>query len=198
MACFSDRFVSANKLIIAAAALYAGAVTFAHAADIQGVDGQPHNVEIGSHVDMNGASGIVSEINDKQITVEDASGRKWAFPTAGSEFRFNRPPPPSTAVAPVAAHATDWWVMNDRREPGTLLCERSTGDPSSPADTFKVAQMMGWHPHLTDNGDEVILKTDAEAIFFYRNESACWAATKRKTDAATAAAAQGKQLDAYR
>ena len=63
------------------------------------------------------------------------------------------------------------------------LCfaERSTGDPSSPADTFKVAQMMGWHPHLTDNGDEVILKTDAEAIFFYRNRSACQAATKRKT-----------------
>jgi hypothetical protein len=33
MARFSDRFVSANKLIIAAAVLYSGCITFAHAAD---------------------------------------------------------------------------------------------------------------------------------------------------------------------
>ena len=38
MTYFSDRVVSANKLIIAAAVLYAGALTFAHAASLPAYD----------------------------------------------------------------------------------------------------------------------------------------------------------------
>jgi hypothetical protein len=101
-------------------------------------------------------------------------------------------------IAPIGtAHAADWWTTNSTREPGTVLCDRSS---MSPAEVFELAQLAGsGDPHLTDNGDEVLFQDDPIKRSFYRNEAACRVAAKRMNDAGRAAAAdQDKKLERFR
>ena len=95
MTCVSDRFVSLNKIIIAATVVYAGAVGFAHANEytcvysnicdhgighVTGTDGVTHDARVGDHITTPARSnGTVIEANSTYVLVRSDADPEHTF-----------------------------------------------------------------------------------------------------------------------
>jgi TonB family protein len=119
MAYFSDRLVSANKLIIAAAVIYAGSLTFAHAAELTSAEiealpcaGSPHASNEAEGVRL--ASIALGTSIENAVLRRSDTVRKHAQSTASTlRLIAHRRPLKGDKVAANAAFCTMHKFMSD-------------------------------------------------------------------------------------
>ena len=138
MTYFSDRVVSANKLIIAAAVLYAGALTFAHAASLPAYDPYGAQARIAEE-QADAADPQIDAIKDRSLKMywkcvgdfADAVHRNYGRPT-DLEAAQKSVGPQCNRMAMGTSKTRCSYTRLAVPQPSAKLCERMPIEPPTP------------------------------------------------------------------